>query len=96
MLRLRREASWRTLHRAGAEIATGNAITQSGQAERLGPDAAGTIENGCHVGQIAELVEDRVQSRSLFFHRTLPVFKNQVVVIGQLIVGLGRVHGQVF
>ena len=79
----------------GADVRTGNTEAASGQAERLCSDPAGAVQYPYQVGGAAFAFKNWSKRSGLTRDGCLPVFKHQVVFIGQFIVEVAYVFGHV-
>ena len=73
---------------------SGPAVFIAPSPERLGANATGAVENPGRAWQAALLSQNGVERRGLALYRNFPIFKDQMVVIGKLVIGFCRVHGR--
>ena len=74
------------LNRALTEVTTTYLKTHFGQAERLSPDTAGTVKDAGRVRNATLLFKNGTQHHCLALNRSLPVLKDQVVIIGEFVI----------
>ena len=77
-----------------ADVRRGHVIAEPGQADRLGPDPAGTVEDAGSAVKAAAF-EQSVKDDSLFVRLAFPVKEQLVVLRGHVVIkGLDDVHGE--